>query len=71
MVTQMGRKSKQEGICVYTWLIHFAVQQKLTQQCKVTNYMPIKKINETATILFKGIRMSTAQLEIHESSNVL
>ena len=33
--------------------------------------MPIKKINETATILFKGIRMSTAQLEIHKSSTAL
>ena len=26
----MGRKSKEEGICIYMWLIHFAVQQKLT-----------------------------------------
>jgi hypothetical protein len=26
----MGRKSKKEGICIYMWLIHFAVQQKLT-----------------------------------------
>ena len=30
----MGRKPKREGIHVYTWLIHFVVQQKLTQQCK-------------------------------------
>ena len=52
-------------------LIHYAVQQKLTQQCKVTNYMPkkkkLKKNNETVTFLFKGIRMSTAQLVIHKS----
>ena len=33
----MGRKSKKEGICVYMWLIHFAIQQKLTEQCKVTS----------------------------------
>ena len=25
-----------EGIYVYVWLIHFAVQQKLTQHCKAT-----------------------------------
>ena len=31
-----GRKSKKEGIYVYIWLIHFAVQQKLTQNCKAT-----------------------------------
>ena len=30
----MEQKSKKEGICVYIWLIHFAVQQKLTQHCK-------------------------------------
>ena len=22
------------GICVYIWLIHFVIQQKLTQHCK-------------------------------------
>ena len=26
--------SKREGICVYRELIHFIVQQKLTQHCK-------------------------------------
>ena len=37
----MGRKLKEEGIYVYTWLMHFAVQQKLTQRCKATS--PSKK----------------------------
>jgi len=32
----MGRKPKEEEIYVYIWLIHFAVQQKLTQHCKAT-----------------------------------
>ena len=32
----MGKKSKKEGVYVYVRLIHFAVQQKLTQQCKGT-----------------------------------
>ena len=36
VVTQMGSKSKKEGICVYIDLIHFAVEQKLTQHCKAT-----------------------------------
>ena len=30
-----GRRSKREGLCVYTWLIHFIVQQKSTQHCEV------------------------------------
>ena len=25
---------QKEGVYVYAWLIHFAVQQKLTQHCK-------------------------------------
>jgi len=32
----MGRKSKEEGIYVHMWLIHFAVQQKLTPHYKAT-----------------------------------
>jgi len=36
----MGRKPKREGIHVYVWLIHFAMQQKLTQHFKA--YIPIK-----------------------------
>ena len=30
----VGRSSKREGIYVYIWLIHIAVQQKLKQYCK-------------------------------------
>ena len=36
VVTQMGRKSKKEEIYLDIRLIHFAVQKKLTQQCKAT-----------------------------------
>ena len=32
----MGRKSKDEGMDVYRWLVHFAIQWKLTQDCKAT-----------------------------------
>ena len=44
----MERRSKKEGICAYTLLIHFAVQSKLTQQCKrsilkLKNKIKIKK----------------------------
>ena len=54
------------------WLTHFAVQQKLIQQCKVTIYSNKKEEKiMTVTILLKGIRMSTAQLEIDESSKAL
>ena len=30
----VGEESKREGICVYIELIHFIVQQKLSQHCK-------------------------------------
>lgn len=32
----MGRKLKDEGIYVYMRPMHFAMQLKLTQQCKAT-----------------------------------
>ena len=32
----VGRGSKREGIYVYIKLIHFVVQQKLTQHCKTS-----------------------------------
>ena len=47
VMTEMGRKSKKDGIYVYIWLIHFAAQQKLTQQCKATT-LQFKK-NEIST----------------------
>lgn len=33
---EMGGKSKEEGISVYTGLIWFAVEKKLTQYCNAT-----------------------------------
>ena len=36
VMTYVGIVSKKELIYVYIWLIHFAVQQKLTQHCKTT-----------------------------------
>ena len=42
----MGRKSKKEGIYVYIWFIHFAVQQKLTHfKAIILQYKLIKKRN--------------------------
>ena len=32
----MGGRFKRERIFVYTWLVHFVVQEKLTQHCKAT-----------------------------------
>ena len=69
-----GKEIQTRGdICVHVAdsLCHTA---DLTQLGSVTNYNPIKKVkknNETVTILFEGIRMSTAQLDIHESSKAL
>ena len=52
VMTQMGGmgvrvegRSKREGIYVYIWLIHFTVQQKLTQHCKAIILQFIKKNN--------------------------
>ena len=39
----MGGKSNREGIYVCLWLIHFTVQQKLTQYCKATILQKKKK----------------------------
>ena len=35
-VTWKVGKSRREGICIYIWLIHLAVQQKLAQRCEAT-----------------------------------
>ena len=29
-----GRGAREGGICMYVWLTHFVVRQKLTQHCK-------------------------------------
>ena len=34
--TYIERKSKKEGMYTYAWLIHFATQQKPTQQYRAT-----------------------------------
>ena len=36
VMASMGRKSKKQGIYIYMYLIHFVVQQKLTQHCTAT-----------------------------------
>ena len=36
VVNSVGRKSKNQGIYVYIQLIHFSIQQKLTQHCEAT-----------------------------------
>ena len=41
----MGGRFKREGIYVYIQLIHFIVQQKLTQHCKAI-ILPLKKYRE-------------------------
>ena len=36
VLAYLGKESKKEWIYVYVYLIHFAVQQKLTQHCTST-----------------------------------
>ena len=43
----MGGRSKRKGVYVYIWLIHFIVQQRLTQHRKTTSPpQPKKKKDE-------------------------
>ena len=42
------------GIYVHIWLIHFVVQQKLTQHCKATIFQLKKKRIEKASIKKKA-----------------
>ena len=73
-------KSKKEGIYVHMWLIHFAVQQKLTQQCKVTirqlenktkqNETPSRHLRELAnprTYLSPRAYFTDKELEVRRS----
>ena len=46
-----GGKSQREGMCVGVWLIHFAVQQRLTQHCKAIILQLKKKIKYKWDIL--------------------
>ena len=34
VVTETGKKSRKEGMYAYAQLIHYAVEQKITQHCK-------------------------------------
>ena len=50
MGCRMGGRSKREEICVYIQLIHFFVQQNLTQYCKAIVLQPIKKKKKEFTV---------------------
>ena len=39
----MGSKPPKEGIHIYTWLTHFAAQQKIIQDCKAIHYNKVFK----------------------------
>ena len=52
----MERRSKRARIYVFTWLIHFVVQQKLTQHCKAI----IKYITPIKIILKKNLPITWA-----------
>ena len=56
---KLGRKSKREGMYVY--LFHFAVQQKLTQHCKVT----ISSVAQSCPTLWDPMNRSTPGLPVH------
>ena len=58
------------------WLVHFALQQKLTQNCKATHYTPIKKKYEFdhVTSLLKALQWFLIVLKIkilNKTSKVL
>ena len=43
MIIYVGKESEREWICVYVGLSHFVVQQKLSQPCKSTPSIKVKK----------------------------
>ena len=45
VIIYVGKESEGEGICVYVWLGHFVVQEKLSQPCKLTIVQKNLKIN--------------------------
>ena len=53
----LNGRSKREGIYAYIQLIHFIVQQKLTQHCKAT--IPPKKKKKKKTEREKGRALRT------------
>ena len=55
-----GGRSKREGIFVYIQLIHFLVQQKLTQHCKAN--LPPQKIINKYRIQFSSVAQSCPTL---------
>ena len=53
-----GRTSKGEGMYVCVWMIHIAVQQKLTQHCKAVKYSNKNNANKNKFPWYKNIKKS-------------
>ena len=51
------KESERECICIYVWLGHFAVQQKLSQPCKLTNFNKTLKKNLRLPIMAQQKRI--------------
>ena len=70
VVTNMGRKLKEERVYVYVWLIHFAVRQKLVQRCKAILQKKLKKKTKQQYVAHSGDRMvSTAGVGLRLDSD--
>ena len=66
-----GKETRTRGhVCVHV-ADSLCCTAEINTQSKVASYTPIKKEKMRLPIRFKGIRMSTAQLETHESSKAL
>ena len=67
VVTQMGRKSKKEGIYLYVWLIHIAVQLKLIQHRKAVIFQLEKKKENGEPGAIPG-QLQTLRLWLHSAA---
>ena len=55
---------EKECVCVYIWLGHFAIQQKLTEHCKSTMIEKIKILVKKSSV---NRRKDVIRIEINES----
>ena len=72
---EVGGRFKREGTCVYLWLIHVDVWQKLTQYCKATVlqlkiyfFFKVKLSTESRALLAQMVKNLPTIQETHVQS---
>ena len=68
VTTYMEKESEEEWMCVYVWLNHFVVQQKLSQPCKSTS---IKLSTKESGVPHCGTVGSVVSLQRQDAGSIL